>query len=65
MINIDLLTRFENEINVLDGVRGGFANAFSTGNKYEINPEEIKVNFGDVRGVSQSTIDRFFSCSKR
>jgi hypothetical protein len=36
----------------LDGVRGGFANAFSTVSKYEINPEEIKVNFSDVRGVS-------------
>jgi fluoride ion exporter CrcB/FEX len=34
-----------------DGVRGGFANAFSTASKYEINPEEIKVNFSDVRGV--------------
>ena len=34
-----------------DGVRGGFANAFSTVSKYEINPEEIKVNFSDVRGV--------------
>lgn len=65
MINIDVSTCFENEIDVLDGVRGGFANAFSTGNKYEINPEEIKVNFSDVRGVSQSIIDRFLSCSKR
>jgi hypothetical protein len=35
----------------LDNVRGGFANAFSTASKYEINPEEIKVNFSDVRGV--------------
>jgi hypothetical protein len=39
-----------------DGVRGGFANAFSTASKYEINPEEIKVNFSDVRGVRK----RFF-----
>jgi hypothetical protein len=38
-------------LDFLDGVRGGFANAFSTASKYEINPEEIKVNFGDVRGV--------------
>ena len=36
---------------LLDSVRGGFANAFSTASKYEINPEEIKVNFADVRGV--------------
>ena len=36
---------------LLDNVRGGFANAFSTVSKYEINPEEIKINFSDVRGV--------------
>lgn len=39
-----------------DGVRGGFANAFSTVSKYEINPEEIKVNFADVRGVSKNIL---------
>lgn len=39
-----------------DGVRGGFANAFSTVSKYEINPEEIKVNFSDVRGVSRDSV---------
>ncbi|CAF1585883.1 unnamed protein product [Rotaria magnacalcarata] len=37
-----------------DSVRGGFANAFSTVSKYEINPEEIKVNFADVRGAEEA-----------
>ncbi|CAF2521369.1 unnamed protein product [Rotaria sp. Silwood2] len=37
-----------------DGVRGGFTNAFSTISKYEISPEEIKVNFSDVRGADEA-----------
>ncbi|CAF1195597.1 unnamed protein product [Rotaria sordida] len=37
-----------------DNVRGGFANAFSAISKYEINPEEIKVNFSDVRGAEEA-----------
>jgi hypothetical protein len=53
----------------LDGVRGGFANAFSTASKYEINPEEIKVNFSDVRGVSALNAlrseDYLFDCLAR
>ncbi|CAF0725384.1 unnamed protein product [Didymodactylos carnosus] len=34
------------------GVRGGFANAFS--NKFEINPEDVNVNFTDVRGAEEA-----------
>jgi ATP-dependent metalloprotease len=49
MIILNILSAFGG-----DGVRGGFANAFSTASKYEINPEEIKVNFGDVRGAEEA-----------
>lgn len=47
------------DLYLTDGVRGGFANAFSTASKYEINPEEIKVNFADVRGVRKSKAQSF------
>jgi len=30
---------------------GGITTAFSTANKYEVNVEDVKVNFSDVRGV--------------
>ncbi|UJR10446.1 hypothetical protein I4U23_014650 [Adineta vaga] len=49
MIILNVLSAFGG-----DGVRGGFANAFSTASKYEINPEEIKVNFSDVRGAEEA-----------
>ncbi|CAF1267088.1 unnamed protein product [Adineta steineri] len=49
MIILNILSAFGG-----DGVRGGFANAFSTASKYEINPEEIKVDFSDVRGAEEA-----------
>jgi hypothetical protein len=30
---------------------GGITTAFSTASKYEVNPEDVKINFSDVRGV--------------
>ena len=30
---------------------GGITTAFSTASKYEVNAEDVKVNFSDVRGV--------------
>jgi hypothetical protein len=29
----------------------GITTVFTTASKYEVNPEDVKVNFSDVRGV--------------
>ncbi|CAF0818621.1 unnamed protein product [Rotaria sordida] len=36
------------------GDAGGITTAFSTASKYEVHPEDVKVNFSDVRGADEA-----------
>ncbi|CAF0875114.1 unnamed protein product [Rotaria sp. Silwood1] len=49
-----LLIILLNIISALGGDGSGITTAFSTVSKYEVHPEDVKVNFSDVRGADEA-----------